>query len=296
MLRATFNQLGQNGAAQLTGSDRRLTIALPGQTSSQEISVVYFRAGYSPTDYPDASQWATRLLLERSLAIKCPTVALQLAGAKKVQQVLCEPKLLETLLQGTSIQQHEIDQLRGSFMDMYPLDSVSEMGKRGLELAQTKSEDFVMKPQREGGGNNIYRDDIGPALKEMDARDAAKRVSTTSAGAAGKSGEAVKEREGYILMRLIRPPQGTGNYLLRAGLGRTEPSDASSILAPDVISELGAFGAVLFQEAEANAGAAKGVEIAYEKSGGHLLRTKARESDEGGVAVGYSVIDSPVLV
>ena len=31
-------------------------------------------------------------------------------------------------------------------------------------------------------------------------------------------------------------------------------------------------------------------------SGGFLLRTKSSESNEGGVAVGYSVIDTPLLV
>jgi len=32
------------------------------------------------------------------------------------------------------------------------------------------------------------------------------------------------------------------------------------------------------------------------KHGGHLLRTKAASSDEGGVAAGYAVLDSPLLV
>lgn len=291
MQRATFDQLSGSGAV-LEGPERRLLVSLPGQTPSQEVSVVYFRAGYSPADYPGAAQWATRLLLERSLAIKCPTVALQLAGAKKVQQVLCEPNLLESLLGSSGDNNTAIQQLRASFMDMYPLDS-SELGKKGLALAQTTPEDFVMKPQREGGGNNIYRADIPPALAAMDARDAAKGATAgAGAGAGAGADSAVKEREGYILMRLIRPPAGTGNHLIRAGLGSATPGE-SAILAPDVISELGAFGAVLFREGQSGSG---GVDIVHEKSGGHLLRTKARESDEGGVAVGYSVIDSPVLV
>ena len=33
-----------------------------------------------------------------------------------------------------------------------------------------------------------------------------------------------------------------------------------------------------------------------ERTGGYLLRTKSSESHEGGVAVGYSVIDTPLLV
>lgn len=51
------------------------------------MAIVYFRAGYTPTDYPSETEWAARLLVERCDAFKCPTVAYQLAGAKKIQQV-----------------------------------------------------------------------------------------------------------------------------------------------------------------------------------------------------------------
>lgn len=50
----------------------------------QEISVVYFRAGYTPVDYPSEQAWAARLMVERSKAVKCPTLGYQLAGTKKV--------------------------------------------------------------------------------------------------------------------------------------------------------------------------------------------------------------------
>ena len=39
--------------------------------------------------------WKTRLMLERSKAIKCPSAAVHLAGTKKVQQVLASPGKLE---------------------------------------------------------------------------------------------------------------------------------------------------------------------------------------------------------
>ena len=49
------------------------------------ISVVYFRSGYEPEAYPTEKEWEMRLMLERSLAIKCPSIHYHLAGAKKVQ-------------------------------------------------------------------------------------------------------------------------------------------------------------------------------------------------------------------
>jgi hypothetical protein len=38
-----------------------------------------------------------------------------------------------------------------------------------------------------------------------------------------------------------------------------------------------------------------GDEVVLNTQGGHLLRTKAADSDEGGVAAGYAVLDSPYL-
>lgn len=57
---------------------------------SNEVAVVYFRAGYSPKDYHGQAEWNARLKLERSTAIKSPSIAYHLAGTKKVQQVLAE--------------------------------------------------------------------------------------------------------------------------------------------------------------------------------------------------------------
>ena len=44
------------------------------------MAVVYFRAGYTPDDYPTNRQWDARLLLERSHAIKCPCIEHHLVG------------------------------------------------------------------------------------------------------------------------------------------------------------------------------------------------------------------------
>lgn len=55
-----------------------------------EVAVVYFRAGYAPRDYFGQAEWDARLKLERSTAIKSPSIAYHLAGTKKVQQVLAQ--------------------------------------------------------------------------------------------------------------------------------------------------------------------------------------------------------------
>ena len=62
------------------------------------VSVAYYRAGYTPDDYPTELEWSARRTIEHSLATKCPTVGYQLAGTKKIQQVLCEENILEKFL------------------------------------------------------------------------------------------------------------------------------------------------------------------------------------------------------
>lgn len=217
-----------------------------------EISTIYFRAGYTPTDYPTPAHYATRYLLESSAAIKCPSVQLQLAGGKKVQEVLTQPGVLEQYIPDEPSAQ----ELRASWMGMWALD---RNGDAGVRKARAEAVNLVLKPQREGGGNNVYKEDIPGFLDTLP----------------------VEEREAWIAMELIRTPSHLGNYLVRAGSGSEEA------VKTEVVSELGIFGWALF------GGSGMAIE---EKEIGWLLRTKGKDSNEGGVAAGFSVLDSLVLV
>lgn len=260
VIRQTFDELAESAAL---SPDRKLYITSPLHSSPLEISVVYFRAGYTPTDYPTPAHYATRALLNRSRAINCPTLALQLAGGKKVQQVLARPGVLERFLlaeQGTYgpevFAKSDVAAVRASWMDMWGLD---EGDGEGVQRTLDRAEKLVLKPQREGGGNNVYKAAIPAFLSQLP----------------------VRERSAWIAMQLIEPPEGTGNYLVRAG-GANEGAHKA-----DVVSELGIFGWAIFGK--------KGEKV-EEEEGGWLVRTKGRESDEGGVAVGFSVLDSVLLV
>ncbi|EDO33034.1 predicted protein [Nematostella vectensis] len=87
-----------------------------------EVAVVYFRAGYSPSCYNSEDAWTSRLMIERSKAIKCPTMATQLVGTKKVQQVLAEPGVLERFVSD----QDALRRIRATFTGLYTLDEVSQ--------------------------------------------------------------------------------------------------------------------------------------------------------------------------
>lgn len=221
-----------------------------------EVTTVYLRGFYGPGDYPSQSAWDARLHLERSSAIKCPSVLGQLAGCKKVQQYLADPAgddHLTKFLFG-KVPQDTIDLVRSTFAPQYDL-SVSGRG-RELALDARTAENHVLKPQREGGGNNIYRSAIPTFLKSIPEKD----------------------WQSYILMELIQPPEGARNVLLR--------SDGEVADTP-VIGELGVYGTILWK---------KDGTVLHNEEGGYLYRTKSRDSDEGGVAAGFSALDSILLL
>lgn len=284
MIRQTLTQLGQT--ARIDTITRKLYVDIPRDLESRgsvEISVVYFRSAYTPNDFPSPVHYTTRFLLERSVAIKCPSLVLQLAGGKKVQEVLGRPDMLEKFLADDTkysrvFSKEEIQELRDNFMDMWSLDVDQDMllpdmqtikiGNEnfGVRKAREEARSLVLKPQREGGGNNIYKEDIPTFLDNLESR----------------------EREAWIAMRLIVTPVGVGNYLIRTG-STSGSSGSQTPLKTHTISELGIFGWSLF-------GDDGGDSIVEEETVGWLVRTKGIETNEGGVATGFSVLDSILLV
>lgn len=284
MIRQTLTQLEKT--AKVDPVTRKLSVDVPTDlepSGSVEISVVYFRAAYTPTDFPTPGYYTTRFLLERSTAIKCPSLALQLAGGKKIQEVLTQTGVLERFLaDGKRYKQifskEEIQELRDSFMGMWGLDVGEDMltpdtqniqtGKEnfGVQKARKEAKSLVLKPQREGGGNNVYKEDIPAFLDTLPPQ----------------------ERQAWIAMQLIVTPDSVGNYLIRAG-SASDSSESQTPVKTDVISELGIFGWSLFgrngHDSEVK-----------EDTVGWLVRTKGKDSNEGGVATGFSVLDSLLLV
>lgn len=232
-----------------------------------EVAVVYMRCGYGPSDYPDESAWESRYHLERSAAIKCPSVLTQIAGTKKVQQVLATPSTGDsskpaTLHSFLSPATHNaLKDLEATFTNIYPLDtSPAGQQARKLALDENECQKYVLKPQREGGGNNIYRASIPEFLKSK---------PEDHWGA-------------YILMELITPPP-VKNTILRNG----------KLESGGVICELGIYGTCLWDQREHGS---EGRGILHNENAGYLLRTKGDQSEEGGVAAGFGCMDSVALI
>ncbi len=162
-----------------------------------------------------------------------------------MQQVLAQRGVLERFIDAG------VEELRASWMGMWGLDEDD-----GIQKALQKHQALVLKPQREGGGNNVYKEAIPPFLETLKG----------------------DERHAWIAMELIVPPEGLQGHLVRA--------EQTGSVKAEVVSELGIFGYSLFG----------GKNVLKEKEIGWLVRTKGKDSNEGGVATGFSVLDSLVLV
>ncbi|CDO95675.1 unnamed protein product [Kluyveromyces dobzhanskii CBS 2104] len=204
-VRLTIHEI--HSATRLDSNNNRLFL----KSSGQEIGLVYFRAGYSPSDFVSEQDWENRLTLEVSYAIKAPNLLTQLSGTKKIQQLLTNPTTLRKFLPNDD----SLSLLVPTFVKIYPLD-FSELGEVGRKLAFEEPENFVLKPQREGGGNNIYKKDI-PGFLESIGQD---------------------EWNAYILMELINPKPTEENVVIKG----------QELFSVPISSELGIFGTVLFDE------------------------------------------------
>ncbi|KAL0861287.1 hypothetical protein ABMA27_008848 [Loxostege sticticalis] len=243
ILRKTLNELYEETEL----NDKKQLII-----DGKPVAVVYYRSGYEPAQYPSSREWDARLRVERSTAIKCPSIHYQLAGTKKVQQALAGPGVLEKFMGAGAAS----SRVRDIFTGLYSLD-FDESGERAVEMALEDAERFVLKPQREGGGNNLYGSDVRDALIRM-------RHS--------------RERAAYILMERILPPLVAG-YVVRPGAPVPPP-------ITDLVSELGIFGVIIGTKDK----------IFSNKQVGHMLRTKLADANEGGVAAGLGALDSPYLL
>lgn len=225
---------------------------------NKEIALVYFRYGYDPSNYNFGAAWSVRILLERSKAIKCPSINFHLSGAKKFQQLLNSSLDLEKFLSAS-----DAKKLSQVFCKFWSIEASSPEGEKGFQIGLSNAKNLVLKPQREGGGHNIFGNDIAPFLNQQVSQE---------------------ERSQYILMELINSPKEK-NWLL---LHDDNVSDDKSRLYnyDELVSELGIYGSVL----------SDGRLIERNRAAGYLVRSKKFGTNEGGVATGYAGISSLVLL
>eukprot|EP01016_Furgasonia_blochmanni_P049196 TRINITY_DN743_c0_g1_i6.p1 TRINITY_DN743_c0_g1~~TRINITY_DN743_c0_g1_i6.p1 ORF type:complete len:631 (-),score=182.75 TRINITY_DN743_c0_g1_i6:507-2399(-) len=130
----------------------------------KEISVVYYRCGYDPHHFRTEEDWTTREKLELSYAIKCPSVDLQLVNFKIFQLILQDDQHLHRFLS-----ESEGNELKRNFARIWGINETNLPELKRLVEANPSA--YVLKPQREGGGNNFYDDAIQKQFNTLDMEE-----------------------------------------------------------------------------------------------------------------------------
>jgi glutathione synthetase len=205
----------------------------------------------------------SRLRLEMSRAIKCPSILSHLTTFKKVQQQLSSLEALERFLPKANA-----ENIVKTFAPIHSMDeSLAGLHARKLATDAKTARNYVLKPSLEGGGNNIYGEDIPKFLTEIP----------------------LESWSSYILMEKIIPPVLHNILMSHRGIHEGP-----------VISELGIFGVCLWRrKAKVNLEAGGGgnqAEILESFAPSWSFKTKDAGVNEMSVVKGYGCFDSPALV
>jgi hypothetical protein len=129
------------------------------------------------------------------------------------------------------------------------------------EQALSAPDNFVLKPQKEGGGNNFYGEALRAKLLEVDSSPDVRSM---------------------LLMEKIRPPIVSAISVRDCQLN-----------VFDCVCELGLFSSLFTRYVD---GEVAKNEVLHEEIIGLLFRTKGNHFNEGGVSSGAAVLDYPFLV
>jgi glutathione synthase len=202
VVRTSLEAIGEQGEL------RQGHLVLNGEIAA----ITYFRAGYRPDELESRIARQGRQLIAQATTISVPDLPTHLAGTKKIQQVLTNPQLLKLFLDDEAI-----SIVRNAFAQIYPLNASIEFEGKTMsarEAAILQPEQFVLKPQREGGGFNLYGEDLRQCLTNLQA----------------------EEGNAYILMERLYPPVDDG-WGLREG----------KLWQGQVVHEIGQYGVLIAQ-------------------------------------------------
>src|SRR3990167_3396200 len=216
----------------------------------KEVALFYFRDGYLPTQYTP-ERWRIRETLELSKAIKCPDATLQLINMKYFQLVL--NRLSTWTHFGYS--EEVFKQCQATFCNILTVDDFEGDKAKMKEFIYKEGgvKNWVLKPQREGGANNFFDEDI---ITQIDTLD-------------------LQELRSFILMEKIFARKRTGVI--------TNWKDGVKVRP--LIDEIGIFQTNVFVDKTPK----------FTVHGGTLVRSKVAGVNEGGVGMGFAVINSIAL-
>lgn len=148
------------------------------------------------------------------------------------------------------------------FTKIYNLKDMENEGRLEiLKLLKDNYEDYIVKPQKEGGSHNYYGREILDLIPD-DLNEENLQINPILIDS--------------IIMERIRPPTFT-SYMLRE----------NQLQKKECISEISTYGIILSKPDN---------ECIINKSSGFLIRSKSINDNEGGIATGSSAVDLPALI
>ena len=148
------------------------------------------------------------------------------------------------------------------FTKIYNLKDMDNSGRlEVMKILKENYNEFIVKPQKEGGSHNYYGKEILDLLPEnfLDENIAINPILIDS-----------------IIMEKIHPPTFT-TYILRE----------NQLQKKECISEISIYGIILSNSDN---------DYLINKSSGFLIRSKSINDNEGGIATGSSAVDLPALI
>jgi hypothetical protein len=179
--------------------------------------------------------------MEMSKAVKCPNIGTFLAGMKKIQEhISIEKNLMEICDHDKDL----VESLRDVFAKFLKLDTDAN-----FEEVFNNSDNYVLKPQREGGGNNFYNQDIkfvhlfyinfvffSFIFSNYILRNLLTKIKELEQNPEARKGENdIYDKNIYIAMEFLRPLV-SDNYIISATvqqkLNKSIDANDSAIPAP----------------------------------------------------------------
>ena len=217
------------------------------------ISLFYFRSCYTEKDYINEESWKGREMIELSTAIKVPNINSFLTTFKVFQYYLQKPEILKKFCPEELISN---DIIRFFMKIYYIRDMNLEEQKELYSKIINNLNDFVIKPQKEGGANNYYNEQIKNLIPEGE----------------NEPNELLKNS---IIMEKIKPPEYETMIIKN-----------DEMVIEKVVSEFSVYGVILSDESK----------YYLNKSVGFLVRSKEASQNEGGIMAGVAAVDIPFLI
>ncbi|SOS77052.1 glutathione synthetase [Plasmodium sp. gorilla clade G1] len=247
-----------------------------------EISVLYFRALYTPNHFNE-NIWKIREMFEFSDAIKIPSLPYQLVGSKKIQMLLLDNDILKKYISLNLNKEKKSDEQITKDMTLLKktfalqVDPSQNINAHIIQDAINNENNYLLKPQREGGKNNLHGNQVKQKL--MLFYDHNKKQTLSH----------------YVLMQRLFPSTFTAihcrtqemkNEICTTNISneqqKKKPSHLIQFSPEKSISEFSLFHNFIFY---------KNKNILNEQKG-YLVRTKNYTENEGGAICGISSLDS----